>query len=75
MDAFSSRVRYTKFKELRLKAGITQYQLAELIGVKQGAISQWETKDRVPKNRVGILCEIFNVPMSEIPCGHNKTYK
>ena len=33
----------TKIKEYRKKAGLTQKDLAELMGVAQSAVSAWET--------------------------------
>lgn len=45
-----------KFKEMRLAANLTQKQAAELIGVRQSAISMWETGLYYP--RMGLLPDI-----------------
>lgn len=37
-----------KIKELRLKAGMTQAQLAKKMNVDQTAVSRWETGDNKP---------------------------
>ncbi len=37
-----------RLKELRLKAGLTQIELAEYVNVSQGAIGNWEADNRDP---------------------------
>ena len=37
-----------KLKELRLQAGLTQKQLADLIGVTKSVISFYERQERTP---------------------------
>lgn len=37
-----------KIKEFRIKAGLTQAQLAEAIGKPQQHVSRWETGERAP---------------------------
>lgn len=37
-----------KIRELRKKKGLTQHQLAELIGVKHNSISDWENDKNKP---------------------------
>ena len=37
-----------KIKELRLKAGLTQVQLAKKMNVDQAAVSRWETGETKP---------------------------
>lgn len=39
-------------KNLRLKAGYTQEQLADLLDVDQTTVSKWETDDSVPGARL-----------------------
>lgn len=39
---------YFRIRELRQQRGITQAQLAALVGVQQNTASQWETGDRRP---------------------------
>lgn len=44
---------------LRKRAGLTQYQLADVLGVSQTLISQWESGDRVPDDlRLALLGRI-----------------
>ena len=49
----------TAIKMYREKAGMTQCQLAETIGVTQGAVSLWEAGDRKPD--IIVLKKIANV--------------
>ena len=54
-----------KIKELREEAGLTQEQLAEMLGVQRNTIWRWENQraNLSPENR-GKLSEIFNVAPS-----------
>ena len=54
-------------KELRRREGLSQIKLAELIGVHQTAISQWE-KGRTAPDRSSLkkLAEIFNVSFDDL---------
>lgn len=45
MDRLAKRL-----KEARLRAGLSQTELAERIGVSRGAVGQWETGDSNPSN-------------------------
>lgn len=46
-----------KLKEMRLKKGFTQKQLADFMGVSQRDISRWETHKVTPRiNTLCILC-------------------
>lgn len=50
-----------KLKELRLKKGLSQKELADLIPVNQTAVSQWERGVTTPNpNALKRLCQIFN---------------
>lgn len=53
-------------KRLRKTAGYSQEQLAKLLDVTQGAVSQWE-KDRTTPDTIYMLqmAKIFNVPLDE----------
>ena len=51
-----------KIKELREGKGITQTELANLIGVTQDSISLWEKNKRVPNTPYIIaLSRVFNI--------------
>jgi len=50
-----------RLRELRIDAGLTMEQLAEKIGTKHTAISDWESKKRTPTvEYVFLLCDVFN---------------
>lgn len=44
-----------ELKELRRKLGLTQVQLAEIVGVDVKTIQNWEAGRRIPKTKDGIL--------------------
>ena len=50
-----------RLKELRAEKGITQVQLAEVMGVSKGTIAMWETGKREPDfETLNNLSEIFD---------------
>lgn len=54
-------------KDLRVQNGLTQNKLAELCGVHQTAVSQWEKGRTAPdKNSLKILSDIFGVSVDTI---------
>ena len=56
-----------RLKELRIKAGLTQADLAEKINVKQASISLWEVGENVPStDKLPALAEIFGVSIGEL---------
>ena len=51
-----------RFKELRIKSGYTQQQLANLFRVTRPCICYWETAKRVPDyTKLVEICKFFNV--------------
>ena len=51
-----------KITELRKKAGLSQEQLAEAVGVSRQAISKWESAQSIPDmNKILALSKFFNV--------------
>ena len=57
----------TIIKDLRLKRGITQSELANLCGVHQTAVSQWEKGRTLPdKNTLVKLSDIFGVSIDTL---------
>ena len=56
-----------KIKETRKKRGLTQKQLAELLGVKQQNISDWERGERSPSiKNLKKLAEILNCQIDDL---------
>ena len=54
-------------KKLRIESGMTQQQLADALGVSDGAVSQWETGIYFP--RIGMVQKIaglFGVKVSDV---------
>lgn len=53
-------------KRLRKTAGYSQEYLAKLLGVTQGAVSQWEKDRTIPDTPFMLeMAKIFNVPLDE----------
>jgi transcriptional regulator with XRE-family HTH domain len=55
-----------RMAKAREEAGLSQEQMAELLGVSDKAISSWETMKRQPRNMDRVLAqwaEITNVPL------------
>lgn len=51
-------------KKLRLDKGLTQEQLADILGISPAAVSKWETKNTYPDIAMLIpLAQIFNVSL------------
>lgn len=56
-----------RVKELRTKAGMTQKDLADQLGVTVPTVSKWELGQRTPElERVFRMTLIFGVPIEEI---------
>ena len=56
-----------KIKQLRLKAGLTQEQLASKIGVSAQSISKWETESTMPDiTLLPLLSSEFGVTIDEL---------
>lgn len=55
-----------KIKMLRKRAGMTQTELGEKLGVKKNAVCKWErgVVDVVPASKLKAMAELFNVPFS-----------
>lgn len=47
-----------EFKELRAKLGLTQVEMAKLIGVDVKTVQNWETGRNIPKTKHGILRDV-----------------
>lgn len=56
-----------KIKQLRLKAGFTQEQLAERMGVGAQSVSKWENSVSLPDiTSLPLLAEVFGVSIDEL---------
>ena len=59
----------TNIYNLRLKAGLSQKQLADILGVSNRTVSSWETNEKLP--RMGVVQKMaayFGVKKSDIIC-------
>ena len=65
------QVKIGKFiAECRKKAGLTQMQLAEKLGLTDRAISKWETGRSLPDSSVMLeLCRILAISVNDLLCG------
>ena len=57
-----------KIKELRIKKGLTQQELGDLLGIQKVAVNKYETGRVINLNHSTIkrLCEIFDVTPQEL---------
>lgn len=56
--------------EHRKKAGLTQLQLAEKLGITDKAISKWERGLTMPDTSIMLeLCDIISISVNELLCG------
>lgn len=52
---------------LRIRSGLSQYQLGALVGVSDKAVSKWENGASKPRmNTILKLAEVFNISVSEL---------
>ncbi len=56
-----------RIKQLRLKAGLTQEQLAEKLGIGPQAVSKWENRAAMPDiTMLPLLSEVFGVSIDDL---------
>lgn len=56
-----------KLAQLRKSAGLSQYELADLVGVRQSNINFWEHSDKPPRSEViPRLAEVLEVSVAEL---------
>lgn len=54
-------------RELRIKANMTQAELAERLQVKQSTISMWESHRAFPrKDKLHVLCKLLNCKVDDL---------
>ncbi len=60
--------------ELRKNKGLTQMQLATLVGVSDRAVSKWENGKSLPDYSVLVsLCKVLDINVNELLCGERLT--
>ena len=56
-----------KIRQLRFKAGLTQEQLAEHVGVSPQSVSKWENAVAMPDiTALPLLAEVFGVSIDDL---------
>lgn len=54
-------------KKAREKAGLTQKELADKLGLAQSTIAMWETENSLPRtNKLPILAKLLNCTTDEL---------
>ncbi len=62
-----------KIREMRKKAGLSQKQLGEMLGISNRAVSKWENGVSLPSSRnLVALSKIFGVPLSHFAAEEGK---
>lgn len=57
---------YQKFKELREKAGLSEYQVSVGTGIHSAVFTQWSRGDyNLKLDKLTIIANFFNVPVTE----------
>ncbi|MCM1533161.1 MAG: helix-turn-helix transcriptional regulator [Corallococcus sp.] len=60
-------------RSLRIKNGLSQDYIAELLGVSHQAVSRWENGLAVPSvDNIAELCEVFDVSFEQLLCLNGK---
>ena len=63
----------TRLKLARLKAGYSQKDLADRVGVTPGSVSQWEVGRTFPSvKKLVKLADILNITVEEVINGNEK---
>lgn len=56
-----------KFKQLRIQNGLTQSELAKLLGVTRAAVSKWENGSTIPSTRlIPLLKQVLSCTTEDI---------
>jgi DNA-binding XRE family transcriptional regulator len=56
-------------KELRLKAGLTQHELADILEVRPKTTGAWErgeSEPHIPVSKIVLLCKTFDCSLDEL---------
>lgn len=55
------------FKEVRIKANLTQVEVARKLNVTQSAVSAWEKGQKFPrKETLQALCKLYNCKVDDL---------
>lgn len=55
-----------KLKQLRIERGVSQYELADMMGVSPSAVSRWETgQSEIPLSLLELYVRSLGMPMYE----------
>ena len=58
---------YSRIRAARKNAGITQEQLAKMIGINRATLSRYESGDiDPPSSQLGRIADVLNVPIGEL---------
>ena len=56
-----------RIKALRRRAGLSQEQVAEQVGVSRQAVAKWESGERAPDlNNCAALAELYHVTLDDL---------
>jgi DNA-binding XRE family transcriptional regulator len=56
-------------KELRIKAGLTQHELADILDVRPKTTGAWErgeSEPHIPVSKIVLLCKTFDCSLEEL---------
>ena len=57
----------SNIKTFRERAGLTQFKLAEMLGVKRSTVAMWEAGTNMPKaNKLPALAKILDCSIEEL---------
>lgn len=57
----------TRIKVMRLSRGLSQIDLAKLVGVSRSTVTMWETDQRRPGyETLDVIADVFNAPLSAL---------
>lgn len=62
-----------ELKHYRQKSGLTQSDVAEVLGIRQSTVAMWETGEALPRaDKLPKLAELFNCSIDELLVGNMK---
>lgn len=64
-----------RLKELRMRLGLKQREVAEKLDVNVGLIGNWESGRPIPKTRLYQLCKEYNVRREWLETGEGEMFE